>query len=406
MKLGQEGYFDLTYCSNIHSGETWGRVFANMKEYLPQLKTDLAPDAPFGVGLRLSNRAADGLLENGALQQAKEWLSENQFYVMTINAFPYGNFHRKGIKDRVYAPDWTTKKRRDYSLKIARILAALTPEGGESGFSTVPLSYKPWLNPDTTVKTYHQSAIFLSDVVQFMAETYEKTGTLIHIDIEAEPDCLIETNEELIAFFNTWLLPVGVPYLAQKSEISQQKAEEQLRRHVQVCYDVCHSCVEFEKPVEVFNDLAKAEIQIGKIQISAALKYKLNKDADRALQAEKTLSEFIDPVYLHQVVKHHADNTLSQNRDLNDSVLSQLKANNASVDEIRTHFHVPIFLEHYEHLDSTQSNIIDVIKLLQNNRMARHLEIETYTWDVLPPSLKLDMMSSIKREYEWVIRHF
>ncbi len=32
-----------------------------------------------------------------------------------------------------------------------------------------------------------------------------------------------------------------------------------------------------------------------------------------------------------------------------------------------------------------------------------HLEIETYTWDVLPAELKASAVESIAREYEWAL---
>jgi hypothetical protein len=403
MKIGQEGFFDLTYCSNIHSGETWSHVFQNLQDYLPKLKADLAPDIPFGIGLRLSNKAVDGLLKNNLLLEFKAWLLKNNFYVMTINAFPYGDFHHHRIKDEVYSPDWTTVERRDYSLKILRVLAELTPEGGESGFSTSPLSYKPWLNVENTPSTFRQSAIYLADVALAMATVYTTSNKLIHIDIEPEPDCLIETTEELIDFFNEWLIPVGAAHFAHQAKVTLEEAEVHIRRHIQACYDICHSSVEFEDPAHVFKSLAKAKINIGKIQVSAALKCKIHQNKQEIACISEDLFEFIDPVYLHQVIKHHKNNQLTHEMDLNKNVLS---SKDKGLDEIRAHFHVPIFLDKYEHLESTQSDIQRVFELVQKNKLTRHLEIETYTWEVLPPDLKMDILSSIKREYQWIINQF
>lgn len=226
---------------------------------------------------------------------------------------------------------------------------------------------------------------------------------LIHIDIEPEPDCLIETVDEAIQFFQQWLIPVGVSYLVKLLKISPEAAEKCLRSHVRVCYDICHSSVEFENPAYVFRRLSEANIKIGKIQISAALKSAVTEDLKLRKKLAKHLAQFADPVYLHQVVEHATDGTLHHFADLN-LALTHLEV--SQVDELRTHFHVPLFLENYKMLQSTQNDVIAALKLVQKNKATHHLEIETYTWEVLPADLKLDLLSSLKREYEWVLHQF
>ncbi|MBA3660605.1 MAG: metabolite traffic protein EboE [Gammaproteobacteria bacterium] len=407
MIIDQKGFFDLTYCSNIHRGETWDEVFTALKTHVPQLKSHLAPDKKFGIGLRLSNQAAVDLLHHYELDHFKSWLNEHQLYVMTINGFPYGQFHDQRVKEQVYAPDWTQVTRRDYSFRLLKVLEELTPPGGESGFSTSPLSYKPWLNAKSTKEVYNQSSLYLSEIVKSMALQYQDSGKLIHIDIEPEPDCLIETVDEAIDFFSNWLIPIGGKNLAKLMNISLTEAEEHIRRHVQICYDICHSSVEYEDAAVVFEKLKKAGILIGKVQVSAALKCNLEKDPKRRDAALQSLSQFIDPVYLHQIIQKNADGKLAHYADLNHAYLTnRLKDKDQAMQELRTHFHVPIFLEQYHELESTQSDIIKVFKLLQENKAASHLEIETYTWEVLPKALQLDINASIEREYKWIMQQF
>lgn len=403
MRIDNAGFFHLAYCSNIHPGESWAEVNANLQNYIPQIKKSIAPSVPFGIGLRLSNLAASELLQNQELSEFKQWLTENQLYVFTINGFPYGNFHHQRVKDHVYAPDWLTPERRDYSLRLTRILAELTPPNGESGFSTTPISYKPWLTAADIPKVFQKSIESLCQIVTEMVAIYKASGKVIHIDIEAEPDCLIETTDEAIQFFLKWLIPIGAPILAKLLHISNDHAEVYLRKHVRICYDICHSSVEFENPENVFKKIKAADIQIGKIQISAALKTKVNSNPKSRKILAQRLAKFADPTYLHQVIEHYKDGTLHHYKDL-DPALTHLDI--PEVDELRTHFHVPIFLEHYKTLDSTQSDIVKALKLLQENKATHHLEIETYTWEVLPAELKLDVVSSIKREYQWVLDQF
>lgn len=403
MKIDNEGFFHLAYCSNIHPGETWKEVSDNLKEYIPKIKHHLAPEKPFSIGLRLSNLAATQLLENSALEEFKGWLSDNQLYVFTINGFPYGGFHHQRVKEQVYVPDWLTTERRDYSLRLMRILAELTPSGKESGFSTTPLSYKPWLTDQNAQRVFQQACISLCQIVAEMVAIYHATGKTIHVDIEPEPDCLIETIDETIQFFQQWLIPIGAPYLATLLNVTKSQAEGYLRKHVRLCYDICHSSVEFEKPEYVFKRIKEADIQIGKIQVSAALKSKVSNNRQERKELVKRLLKFADKTYLHQVVEHCEDGSLQHFTDLK-LALNHLDLD--KIDELRTHFHVPIFLDHYKKLDSTQSDVITVLKLLQENKATHFLEIETYTWEVLPAGLKMDVVSSIKREYEWVLDQF
>ena len=144
MRIGSD--FHLTYCTNIHPGEDWAQVQSSLAAYGPRLKQQISPDAPFGIGLRLSHIASVELLEENHLQAFREQLARDGLYVFTMNGFPYGSFHRTQVKDLVHAPDWQTQERGDYTIRLARILATLLPDDvTEGSISTSPLSYKPWL---------------------------------------------------------------------------------------------------------------------------------------------------------------------------------------------------------------------------------------------------------------------
>jgi hypothetical protein len=404
MKIDKEGFFELTYCTNIHPGESWKDVFSNLKTFVPKIKTRLTSSKAYGIGLRLSEQAAVELLQGARIKEFKAWLAENGCYVMTINGFPYGNFHNTCVKEQVYAPDWSTKERRDYSLHLTKILSELTPDHHESGFSTSPLTYKAWVNTNKSeAEILHQSSIFICDVIADMARIYAESDKFIHIDIEPEPDCLIETIPEAIKFFQKSLIPIGVPYLAKQMKISHEQAEEYIFRHAQLCYDVCHSNVEYEDPAFVYKSLAESNIKIGKIQLSAALKCHVAHDKQSIKKLQQYLSQFQDPVYLHQVIAHYEDGHYEHFKDLN-LAIKQMDAK--ELDEMRIHYHVPLFLDHYQMLESTQNQLRTALKLLKNNKATHQLEIETYTFDVLPKEMKLDIISSIEREYKWVLDQF
>ncbi|MEH2266242.1 metabolite traffic protein EboE [Nostoc sp.] len=405
MKITKNSNFHLTYCSNIHPGETWLEVFANLESYIPKLKLRLSPTEPFGIGLRLADIAATQLLESNNLAQLQAWLTQHNLYVFTLNGFPYGGFHRQVVKDQVYAPDWSTQERVNYTLNLAKILAVLLPEELDGGISTLPLSYKPWWKKDqaTFEVVLKESCLNIASVILEMIRISEETGKILHIDLEPEPDGLIENTSEIIDFYQNWLLPIGGNYLSEKLNIEQHLAETKLLEHVRVCYDTCHFSVEYEQPQSVFTRLQSAGIKIGKIQISAAVKVKIPAEVEKRNLIVERLRPFAESTYLHQVIERRNDGTLHHYPDLI-TALPHLEQSLA--EEWRTHFHVPIFIHDYQILQSTQDDIATVLNLLQINDACSHLEIETYTWDVLPSEMKIDLLTSIQREYEWVLNEF
>jgi hypothetical protein len=403
MKITKDSEFHLTYCSNIHPGESWLEVFTNLEKYVPNLKSRVSPTEPFGIGLRLADAAAKQLLENNNLAQFQAWLTQEDLYVFTLNGFPYGGFHRQVVKDQVYAPDWSTQERVNYTLNLAQILTTLLPEVLDGGISTLPLSYKPWWQKDQASfdKVLKKSCLNIASVVVEMIRISEETGKILHIDLEPEPDGLIENTSEVIDFYQNWLLPIGGNYLSEKLNIEQHLAETKLLEHVRICYDTCHFSVEYEEPQSVFARLQSAGIKIGKIQISAAIQVKIPADVEKRSLIVERLRPFAESTYLHQVIERRSDSTLHHYPDLI-TALPHLEQSLA--EEWRIHFHVPIFIHDYQILQSTQDDIATVLHLLKTNNACSHLEIETYTWDVLPSKMKIDLLTSIQREYEWVLK--
>lgn len=400
MHVGPEYDFHLTYCTNIHPGETWPQVRKNLQAYTLPLKRRICPNKPFGVGLRLSNQAAVDLLKDDQLGRFREWLDEEGLYVFTLNGFPYGGFHRQVVKEHVYEPDWRTDERLDYTMRLVQILAALLPEGIEGSISTSPVSYKPWISVENRTAALQAGAANLARVATELHTLHDRTGTLIHIGFEPEPDCLIENTKETVDFFENYLLKSEAPALRRNNVLHGSNGlkgtEDILRRHIRVCLDTCHFAVEFEKPRDALTRFERAGIRTSKLQISSALRVPLHGDRDAIA---RDLAPFAESTYLHQVVGRGPGGALVRYPDL-PAALPGLPSDPS--DEWRIHYHVPIFVDEYEGLKSTQSDISDALKVVLRDRVTPHLEIETYTWDVLPSALKTDVVSSIEREYRWV----
>ena len=391
----------LSYCSNIHAGETWDATFQNLKIYIPEVKSRLGYKGKFGIGLRLSKEASVVLERPERLQEFRDWLKQTNSYVFTLNCFPYGGFHRTKVKEQVHAPDWTTEARLAYTLRCFRILAQLLPEGVEGGISTSPLSYRHWFVSDLEKnEAFERATTHLIAVVVELVRLQQETGKFLHLDIEPEPDGLLENSEELIRYFKEWLLSVGKASIAKQLGITAKEAEKLIKDHIQVCYDVCHFAIGYEKPKEAFKKLKQAGIGIGKIQLSAALKLLIPVSPFERFSIGKRLGEFADTTYLHQVVARTKEGGLKSYPDLPQALA---KLGDTQDLEWRVHFHVPIFLANYGTFQATQEDIVEVLKLVNANpSITNHLEVETYTWEVLPQDTHLTLGDAISRELAWV----
>ncbi|RPE12909.1 xylose isomerase [Chitinophaga lutea] len=391
----------LSYCSNIHAGENWGEHFSQLKKYIPAVKAQVQPDAPFGIGLRLSNLASLELSKEPALEEFRDWLTTNDCYVFTMNGFPYGGFHGERVKDQVHTPDWATAERVAYTIRLFRILAALLPAGMEGGISTSPLSYKLWHRCVEEHNAVMESATLnMLLVVEQLISIHRNGGPLLHLDVEPEPDGVLENSKEYIDWYFQHLLPAGVMMFGEKFGMSEEEAIAAIKQHVQLCYDVCHFAVSYEDPLVVLERLHYFGLRIGKVQISAALKALLPKDGGRQ-QIVDAFKDFNESTYLHQVIARRSDDKKIHYPDLPEALAD---AENMDVEEWRAHFHVPVFVKDFGVLSSTRDDISRVLARQAAKPFTRHLEVETYTWDVLPQGLKQEMGASIAREMKWVLQ--
>ena len=388
----------LTYCTNIHPGEHWKDHFAAIKNNFPSIKEKLSPANAMGIGLRLSNEASIELIKKEHLADFKKWLKDHDAYVFTMNGFPYGGFHHTVVKDQVHAPDWTTEERVDYTMRLFHILTALIPESMDGGVSTSPLSYRYWFKTTEQLSLARETATKnILQVVENLIQIHRSTGKLLHLDIEPEPDGLLETGMEFIEWFENDLLPMGIPLIQEKFDVSHQHAEDLIKEHLCLCYDVCHFAIGYEPHKQVIEDILQRGIKIGKIQISAALKAEMNPENNKRIK--QSFEKFNEPVYLHQVVAKTTDGKLLRYPDLPEALKDD---KNHFIREWRAHFHVPVFAEKFGLLSSTQNEITEVLSLQKAKPFTQHLEVETYTWEVLSPEVKLPLQDSIIRELQWV----
>jgi sugar phosphate isomerase/epimerase len=362
-----------------------------------RVKSRVAPSTRFGVGLRLSAQAVDALSEPREIEAFRAWLGEQGLYVFTINGFPYGPFHGTRVKEDVYLPDWLDEERLRYTDRLAAVLAEVLDEPGlEGSVSTVPGAFRSRVGDDAAVA---RMADLMRRHVVALHRLAERTGRTIALALEPEPACHLETVADTIAFFERHVLArAAVDDLARQLGVPAARGEEILRRHLGVCLDACHLAVEFEEPASALEALERAGIRVVKVQVSAGLSVDLDRQRDERLAA---LRPFAEGVYLHQVVERRPDGRLRRWTDLPDALATA--AHDPAPCEWRVHFHVPVFRDRLGVFANTQDDLRALLALIRKRTPSRHLEVETYTWDVLPPEYRgEDVVGAISRELEWV----
>lgn len=383
----------LTYCMNVHPGESLADVVAALHTYPAQVRDAVAPGRRFGLGLRLGARAIAELTASARrLAEIREFLDAENFYVFTLNGFPYGPFHGTPVKEAVYRPDWTTRERRDYTLRLARFLAEILPPGESGGISTVPLSYRAWGDgPDRT----KAMIAHLAETALELEKISRESGHDLHLGLEPEPGCLLETTEETIRFFHDKLFSEGARTAARRAGCPRNVAEAVLRRRIGVCLDTCHAALQFETPAESLAALLASGIRISKIQLSAALSV----HPARGQSLARVRAEFPDEVYLHQVRGQTAAGGLVSADDLPEPP----EPGPLPVREWRIHFHVPLHFPGNTAVGSTAGLIDRDFLRAAMAGGGTHLEIETYTFHVLPASLRRSgWIDSMAGDYAWI----
>mgnify|MGYP006280912353 CR=1 FL=1 len=387
----------LTYCTNIHAGETWEAIRANLGQHVPAVKQRVCPDAPFGLGLRLSAVAAQALAAPAVMDEFLAFLRTNDLYVFTLNGFPYGPFHGTRVKEDVYLPDWRDPARLAYSNQLADLLATLLAAGGldHGSISTVPGAFKP--NAESPADRAAIADLLIRHAAHLVG-IERRTGRRIALALEPEPCCMVETIAETVDFFRAHLhSDAAAERLGALTRLARSDAQSALRRHLAVCVDLCHAAVEFEDAGDCFSALAAAGIDVAKIQVTAGLGIP-QVDAD----AVHRLARMADGVYLHQVVERGVDG-LTRYRDIDQAVAAARWQDSPC--EWRVHFHVPVYLDALDACVSTQPFVREVLAAHRRAALATQLEVETYTWSVLPEAARaVPIDEAIARELQWTLR--
>ncbi len=394
MDLGKYGH--LTYSTLVHPGDTWEEMWASLTNYVPKVKARVCPDKPFGVSLRISNSSAETLINSPEERnKLKAFLADNDLYLYTVNAFVFGPFKNQIVKEKVYEPDWRTEERLRYSMNVADILAEVGAPFVNPSIQSPPLGFKPRVTDASVVEAYAHN---VRRMAAHLHRLRERTGRTITLALEPEPYCYLETTAETVEFFTKVLRSAqSLQALGKDLGISSEEARVVLRRHVGTVYDICHQAVEFEDITASLQSLVDNDVPVFKLQEAAAMQM-----PNVTRETVEELRKWSDSVYLTQTIERR-DGKLTRFLNLEDA-FAAFEKDPTGHREWRTHYHVPVFLESLgDHFKTTRFAIAEALAFHKANPLSSQLEIETYTWDVLPAHLKTgDIVDYVTLELEWV----
>jgi hypothetical protein len=394
MNLGRLGH--LSYATLVHPGDNWEMMEQSLRTYVPKVKARVSPNEPFGLSLRLAALSAELLVKDGKARDGlKRFMAENDLYLYTVNAFPYGAFKADTIvKEQVYEPDWRSEERTQYTINVADVIADVAPEGLAASIQTAPLGFKPRVTGPDVVASYTEHVL---RVVAHLVGIEKRTGKTVSLALEPEPRCFLETTDETIDYFRDHLYTgPSAERLAKLADIPISDAIGALRRHLGIVFDIGHQAVGFEDIPVSLQKLVDAGVPILKLQEVAAMH--MPKVTDETIEA---LQRFAKTVYLSQTVEKK-DGKITKFLNLEDA-FAAYKAD-PGPREWRTHFHVPVFLDDLGGaFGTTRFALEQALRMHKEKPLSGQLEIETYTWDVLPDHLKTgDIVDYVCREVEWV----
>ena len=395
MNLGN-GLGHLTYSTLVHQTDDWDQLWTSVNTYLPAVKARVAPHEKFGVCLRTSAPSAAALSADPAKRATlKQFFADQDLYLYTANAFVYGVFKKQVIKEDVYEPDWQTPERRDYTKQVATLLAELAPEGVNPSIQSAPLGFKPKVTGDDVVEAYTRNVI---DVVAHLVDLKKTTGKTVTLGLEPEPRCYLETTDETIAYFTNHLFsgPTAKRLATAHRPAPKPMRAQAMRDYTGVVFDIGHQSVGYEDIPASLHKLVAAGVPIVKLQEAASMHI-----PDVTQQTVDALQTFAKTIYLTQTCQKK-DGQMTWFLNLEDAFAAFQQ--DPGPREWRTHFHVPVFLTDLGGgFGTTRFALEQALAVHKQTPLSTHLEIETYTWDVLPDHLKTgDIVEYVTREMDWV----
>jgi len=402
----------LCYCLNLHPAEDLAGVRRGVEEITLALASRLGVRDGFGLGSWLAAAVAMPLGAGEGLEDYAGFVRDRGLDPFTYNAFPFGGFHRPGLKAGVFRPTWAETERVVYTASVARVAARAWERAGRRSSHVSISTHSGMHGADASDRAaLLRCADNFARTAGLLARLERETGCRIVLGIEAEPRASAGTTAEVARLLEL-VRERAAAVLPAEQAVERARATDVVRRHLGTCLDACHAAVEFEHPQDAYLSATHAGAPLAKLQFASALELSAPRENDVARERFFALDE---PVYLHQVTGRLPDGALVRAGDLPE-VQAAYAAGDArwrAAAPWRCHFHVPVDLGSVGRerggLGTTRAHADELlaVALADPERWGGdelHLEIETYTWDILPGEARGtgSLIDGLEREYRHV----
>ena len=381
----------LGYCTNVHAGVGLEQTLTNVETHALAVRDQLsarssAVPSEFGLGLWLSAATVSELVHGtdseSAQRQLADWFATRGLVPYTINAFPYGDFHGERVKHAVYEPPWWQPERANYTLEVAQVFHRILPVGEKGTISTLPVG---WHHDKVGEEQLTKAAEELGRVAVWLSELEQREGRHLRVCLEPEPGCLLDRISNVVEFF--------------ERHLRRHIPRDLMDRYLGVCHDVCHAAVMLEPQGKVLKAYAAAEISVGKVQVSSAIVAGTGGlPAPEQQDVLRELTQFAEDRYLHQTTVLTNDGP----QFFEDLPLALDAMQAQETQEWRVHFHVPLFLERFGRLSTSQTEIDDCLDALRELKWQPAMEVETYAWDVAAQRTTRTDIGCRDRQRNWL----
>lgn len=390
----------LSYCTNVHPCDSYNDLLKLLVRQCAGVRRAMGSDQ-LAIGMFFPAQAARWLAGKDKARAALiETMVACGLVTTTANAFPFTAFHAPKVKDAVYRPSWREVRRREHTLRVARVMASLIGPEQVASVSTVPLGWhEEFVDVAAREEAARELALFAWQVRQEVAPMADGRPRL-RLGLEPEPYTALSNARETVEFFRDVLWEVGEDVISSEKGVTRADARRILRETIGVCIDACHASVVFERPRDMLELMRESGIPVVKVQLSNAIEIR---DAVGA----KALAAFAEDRYLHQTWVRETGGGLQSFPDLPEA-LAHIDRRSGGAFSARCHFHVPVtFAGAPNGIGTTQAELLDLITALaeelRHGRFDGDLEVETYTWDVLPRAYrKGELVDGIAAELKWV----
>lgn len=376
---------NFSYCMNVHPADTLEDLIKNLKELAYPIAQKTKHIYEMGVELHLNHIVAEEAMQK--IDYLKSNLEKLNLKVFSVNNYPLIDFHQKIVKDKVYLPSWAHTERTKATITCAKVLAQLIATNQSASISTLAGAYR-YHDGFSQIDVICQNYLDAFEEIKKINQTYKVN---ISLALEPEPDTTLDSIQSIIQFFEIDL---------KKASDKRKLNFSQVKSIIGLNLDACHASVIFEKPADALRILHSKGIQTFKFHITNAPILRPPYTTEKII-AFKKLNE---PKYLHQTFALK-NKQVTKFKDLSDFNFENCN----DYEEIRTHFHVPLNLQSFSSLNTSNEEVIDLLKAAISIPCGQNFVAETYTWPQHLESISaknFNLINGIADEVNWLMQTY